>query len=339
MSKVESDVLKGQPIDKIDKNLRHMFGLLTEKNWNVASALADKMSEGPAEIKQMAEGFKELIGFLKNLSAGRELKAAIKYLDSIIINDELENLLPKMEGDDLLKLKEDIEKNGVITPLIVQETPEGLLLIDGYTRYRISEELGKTKVPVVSISNVLDPRTTALMINLTRRHMSKEQRDAIIKAFPVPKVGRPKKGEAVISKKEIAKELGISEDTVQRARNPKKGANASISKRPKLKKICTPPDKVPDSIAPITPSDEGLTGVNWFPVSMRDPFRKAGYMKGIGYEMKFTKEQVNYDWLVKNTENCMKDLLKSIKDAGLEDEVDFYRMTVSFDARKKEVKE
>jgi hypothetical protein len=335
--KNEEDILRTQPIDKIDKNMRHIFGLLVEKDWATAASLIKiMMGSDDAAVKQVASGFTELIRFLKDLSAGKELRAAIKYLDSIILNNDIENLLPAMDEEDREKLKADIESNGIIAPLIVQETPEGLLLIDGYTRYRIAKELSKTKVPIVSISNVLDPKMTALMVNLSRRHMTREQRNELIKALPVPKAGRPKKGEEVNSAKKLAKQLGLTEEIVENVRRePRKDSGINSVKNgiksKKLKKICTPPD----AVAPLMVSEESKTGVDWFPAREHDIFRKQGYVKGIGYAMRFTKDQVNYDFLAKNTENCMNDLLRAIKKAGLEDIVDHYEMLVSFEARKR----
>ncbi|MFH1625549.1 MAG: hypothetical protein ABID54_10415, partial [Pseudomonadota bacterium] len=174
-----------------------------------------------------------------------------------------------------------------------------------------------------------------LAINCQRRHMTKEQRDALIRALPTPEARRPKKGEQVISKKELAKELGVSESTIKRARG-KRGSNEPLTKKSKkIKKICTPPD----AVAPLVPSEESKSGVVWFADRHRDIFDKAGFVKGIGYSMEFTKDQIDYDWLVRQTENCMNDLLGAIKKAGLEHVVGKYRMTVQFEARKKEAKE
>jgi hypothetical protein len=333
--KNEAELLAEQPVDKIDKNIRHIFGLLVEKDWKTAKSLAKLMlaNDDPA-IKQVGNGFDELTDFLKDFGSGKELKAALKYTDSLLLKDELESLLPVLDEEDREKLKADIESKGIVAPLIVQEGPEGLVLVDGYTRYRIAEELGIKRIPVVSVTNLIDSKMLALTLNLSRRHMTKEQRNEVIKNLPIPKVGRPKKGEEVISKKQLAEELGVSEDTIQRARNPKKDANASISKSKKLKRICTPPD----SIVPLVPSEDSKTGVIWFTDQHKNMLDKAGYVKGIGYSMDFTKDQVNYDWLVKQTENCMSDLLAAIQKAGLEGVVAKYRMTVQFEARKKEVK-
>ncbi len=140
--KNEEELLTTKPTDSIDVNLKHIFGLLVEKDWKTAKSLVNLMKEGKDEAKELAAGFDELIEFLKDFGAGKELKAALKYPDSILLSNELESLFPPMEEEDRNKLKSDIESRGIIAPLIVQERPEGLLLIDGYTRYRIAEELG-----------------------------------------------------------------------------------------------------------------------------------------------------------------------------------------------------
>jgi len=321
----EEELLNFQPVDKIDKNLRHIFGLLVEKDWKTASTLIGLMKKGNEEAQQLAEGFTELVDFLKIFSAGKEMKAAMRALDSLLINNDLENLFPRLDEEDFDKLKSDIASKGILTPLIIQETPDGLLLIDGYTRYRIAEELGLKRVPVVSVSTRFDERLIALAVNLMRRHVSKQTRDDLIRSLPIPRVGRPKKGEKVISKKVLAEELDISEDTIQRARNPKRTQNdqsASISKPKKAK--------------PAPPQTEPY---KWISTKDLEIFREVGYIKGIGYFFDFTKDQIDLDLLVRQVDTGMGQLLKAMKDAGLEDQVEKYRMMITFEARKKGVEE
>lgn len=325
--KSEKEILDDQPIDKIDKNLRHIFGLLVEKDWKTASSLIKMMKEGPEESKQLGQGFEQLLDFLKDFSAGKELKAAMKYPDSIIVREDLRFLLPDLPDDEYEALKKDIEERGIIAPLVVQETPDGLLLVDGYTRYHIAEELGMKRLPVVSVTPLLDPKALAILLNVKRRHLTKEQRNDFIKNLPIPRVGRPKRGEEVISRANLAKELGVSERTIQRKRNPKKETNVSFSTK-------LPSPKKPKDKSKETPVDEK----SWVNLKDLEFFDKLGYIKGIGFALDFTKDQVDLDYLVRNVDKGMQALLKAIKQAGLESQVDHYRMVVSFEARKKDIK-
>lgn len=322
----EEDMVS-QPIDKIDKNLRHIFGLMVEKDFKTAATLLSAIkAKGTEETKQLAEGLIEVLGFVKDLTAGKEIRAAVRRLDTIIYNDELDKLLPALSDEDYADLKKDIEEKGIIAPLIVQDTPEGFLLIDGYTRYRIAKELGIGRVPVIATAINMEPKVLAIAVNLMRRHMSKESRVDFIKAIPIPKQGRPKKGEEVFSKAKIAKEMGISEKTVQRARQ-KKETNVPFSEpKPKrIKKICTPPDKEGDPI----PEKK-----DWIDARVLGTLDKLGRMKGVGFAMSFTKDQLDVDLLVRYVDEGIHNLLTAVKDAGLEDKVANYRMTVTFEARK-----
>jgi len=333
----EEELLATQPVDKIDKNLRHIFGLLVEKDWKMAQNLIALMRGGNAEAQQLAEGFTELVDFMKVFSAGKEMKAAIRDLNSLSLDSELDNLLP--ETDDRESLKTDIESKGILTPLIIQETPDGLKLIDGYTRYRIAKEIGLKRVPVVSINPMLEPKMVALALNLIRRHMTKEARDAFIQKLPIPKAGRPKKEAKIdtneikelrgekptavsISASKLAKELGIHERTVRRARKEK---NDTISKPKKARRMApTPPDQTP---------------YKWISTKDLEIFREVGYLKGIGYFFDFTKDQIDLDLLVRQVDTGMGQLLKAMKDAGLEDQVEHYRMMITFECRKRGVEE
>lgn len=314
----EAEILEPQPVDKIDKNLRHIFGLLVEKDWKMAGNLVDLMKKGDEASQQLAEGFTQLIDFLRVFSAGKETRSAMRDVSSLTLNNDIERLLPEMGEEDREKLKEDIESKGILAPLIVQETSNGLELIDGYTRYRIAEELGIKRVPVVSVSPMLDSRMLALTLNLLRRHMTKDERANYIKQLPIPKRGRPKKGEKTISRKELAKELAISESTVARARQ-KKNVSFDTFSKPKISE----------------PKKTKTNEIQWLNEKDIELFREVGYLKGIGYYFDFTPDQIDLDLMVRQIDKGMTQLTKAIKDAGLESQVDHYSMHVTFEARKK----
>lgn len=56
--------------------------------------------------------------------------------EDLIIDEELENLLPKLDEEKYDLLKEDIVKNGCINPIIVWEGT----IVDGHHRYKICKE-------------------------------------------------------------------------------------------------------------------------------------------------------------------------------------------------------
>jgi ParB-like nuclease domain. len=77
------------------------------------------------------------------------------------------------------KIKEDIAKNGIKVPLIVNQNFE---LINGYTRLKIAKELGIKKVPVAvyETTDRADEYDLLVSTNLTQRQLSKAQALALI---------------------------------------------------------------------------------------------------------------------------------------------------------------
>lgn len=57
-------------------------------------------------------------------------------MNNIQIDEELENLLPKLEVEKYNLLRADIKKNGCINPIIVWNG----LIVDGHNRYKICKE-------------------------------------------------------------------------------------------------------------------------------------------------------------------------------------------------------
>jgi len=84
------------------------------------------------------------------------------------IDRELELLLPPLSDKEYLTLKEDIAKNGILSPLI---TSDGVL-IDGHNRYRISKELN---VPYQTVEMKFKNRDEILvymvMLQIGRRNL------------------------------------------------------------------------------------------------------------------------------------------------------------------------
>jgi len=69
------------------------------------------------------------------------------------------------------KIKEDIAKNGIKVPLIVNQNYE---LINGYTRLKIAKELGVKKVPVAvyETTDRADEYDLLVSTNLTQRQLT-----------------------------------------------------------------------------------------------------------------------------------------------------------------------
>lgn len=220
--KVEQKLLESQAIDKIDKRLRYLFDILVEKDFRAAQSIIDKIKEdGTDDAKQIAQGIQEVVEFMRASLAGKEMKSTYKDLSSITLLPELVDLIPYTE-EEYEDLKASIIEKDIIDPLMVQEIGDELRLIDGYTRFRIAKELGKRRVPVVSVNPLADPTMLALTLNVLRRQLSKEQRVEFIKKLPMKASGRPKRGSTELSVKDVAKMKGVSERTIQRAKKEAK---------------------------------------------------------------------------------------------------------------------
>ena len=91
-------------------------------------------------------------------------------IDSIREDQRYSTLLPSIGSNDYEALKNDIMKNGIKLPLIINSSN---ILLDGYTRLRIAKELGLKEIPCIvkHSSNELEEKLFVLTINIHRRHL------------------------------------------------------------------------------------------------------------------------------------------------------------------------
>ncbi|ACR42231.1 ParB N-terminal domain-containing protein [Saccharolobus islandicus] len=112
--------------------------------------------------------------------------------------EEFKNFIPENNMYD--KIKEDIAKNGIKVPLIVNQNYE---LINGYTRLKIARELGIKEVPVAvyETEGRADEYDLLVSTNLTQRQLSRAQALALIE-------------KAVEEKTRLLKKSNISENKI-----------------------------------------------------------------------------------------------------------------------------
>ncbi|MEM4114649.1 MAG: ParB N-terminal domain-containing protein [Saccharolobus sp.] len=93
-------------------------------------------------------------------------------IDIIKEIEDFKRLVP--ENNMLEDLKDDIKKNGIRVPLVINKKHE---LIDGYTRLRIAKELGIKEVPVMMFETEgrEDELDLLLSTNIKRRALSKAE--------------------------------------------------------------------------------------------------------------------------------------------------------------------
>jgi ParB-like chromosome segregation protein Spo0J len=84
-------------------------------------------------------------------------------------------VMPDLGADEFAALKADISERGVLIPV---EYDEDGNILDGHHRVRACQELGLADWPRFIRKGLSEDekRTHALVLNLTRRHLTKEQR-------------------------------------------------------------------------------------------------------------------------------------------------------------------
>lgn len=114
-------------------------------------------------------------------------------------------VMPPLSSEEYQELHDDIKVNGVLEPIHVDE--EGVV-IDGHHRSKIANELG-IPCPVITHDDLDDAgkRSLAFTLNLKRRHLSREQRRALI--------AESLKSDPQLSNREHARRTGADHKTVQ----------------------------------------------------------------------------------------------------------------------------
>lgn len=116
-----------------------------------------------------------------------------------------EGLVPKVPDDEYQRLKEDIAANGVLVPIVIDETKG---VIDGLNRLTAASELGHKTVPfnIHPGLSKKEKKELALRLNALRRHWSKQGRLDL--AVALRKEG--------YSYRRIAEVLNLGHETVRR---------------------------------------------------------------------------------------------------------------------------
>ncbi|ADB88729.1 ParB N-terminal domain-containing protein [Saccharolobus islandicus] len=135
--------------------------------------------------------------------------------------DEFKTFIPENNMYD--KIKEDIAKNGIKVPLIVNQNYE---LINGYTRLKIARELGIKKVPVAvyETTDRADEYDLLVSTNLTQRQLSKAQALALIE-------------KAVEEKTKILKKNQNSENNPKETKVERPGVQLSATESKKIQNL------------------------------------------------------------------------------------------------------
>lgn len=157
---------------------------------------------------------------------------------------EAADILPMMEADEYVELKEDIRRHGLLHPLVIHEGK----ILDGRNRAKACQELGISPRTVVWRESGVAPVSNGsalewvLATNVTRRHLTPSQRAAIaIASLPLleteakerERMGKEKipdpdeKGQA---RDKAAKIVGVNPRYVSDAKKIKEQSPATFEK-------------------------------------------------------------------------------------------------------------
>lgn len=125
---------------------------------------------------------------------------------------EVQSFLP-ISAEDRERLKKDIEKSGEIRdPIKIYFDKEGNpMILGGFNRWHIAQELGWQFVPceVMEVAPK-ERRELAIMDNLARRHMTREQKQRIVEMFL--------RNDPAQSNVMVARKTGVDDKTVGKVR-------------------------------------------------------------------------------------------------------------------------
>lgn len=118
--------------------------------------------------------------------------------------------MPPLSPDEYEALASSIREHGIQVPILVDEND---VVIDGHHRRKIADELGIAcpRRHVVDLDDTAK-RALSLSLNLDRRHLTREQRRAL--------VAESLKADPQLSNREHARRTGVSDKTVASIRGP-----------------------------------------------------------------------------------------------------------------------
>ena len=144
--------------------------------------------------------------------AGRALasEAAATDLDSVPETSGPYQLLPPLSADEYQALRDSIAQHGVMVPV---EYDEAGNILDGHHRVAICESLGLADWPRFVRKGLTEEqkRAVARELNLSRRHLSRDQKQSVIAA--------QLRETPSLSSRAIAARLGVSKNTVAGVRD------------------------------------------------------------------------------------------------------------------------
>jgi ParB family transcriptional regulator, chromosome partitioning protein len=142
-------------------------------------------------------------------------------INALKVHPRNQEFFDDISGDQFDRFKKSIEDEGIMTPLLVAND---MTVISGHQRLKAATELGLTTVPVIIDETPMsddDKLRKLLVANFGRSKNDPVKQGKVVTEYERLngiRIGRPEKlpQTAVIKQSDIAKEFGVSVDTLQR---------------------------------------------------------------------------------------------------------------------------
>lgn len=170
----------------------------------MASLSTTSTSTSAPKVGKASSGIDALEKAADKLSLGL---AQTTTADNIVVSTNRKRALLKAEFE---RLKESIKKDGLITPIVVEEIGGGKYqIISGHNRFQALTDLGINEISISIVKVKTDSERAAFISNLLQPELG------VAEIFQGMRVLQ-RSGERPLQNKEIAKETGFSEGYVSR---------------------------------------------------------------------------------------------------------------------------
>jgi ParB-like chromosome segregation protein Spo0J len=185
----------------------------------------------------------------------------VQYINpsTLKVNDYSRNLFPELKGDAYKILKSDIQENGIRTPI---EITDEMLILCGHERQKIALELGLKKVPIIYFhdGDDISQKQRIIKDNLARKNVDFRTKmrcyEELKRLYGLKRESHVKRGKdgkytperseeasGKLSEDQIAKEVGFSNATFERAKTieqsdlPEQIKNAAFNGRLSIRPV------------------------------------------------------------------------------------------------------
>ena len=172
----------------------------------------------------------------------------------IIADKEFESLIPPLSSEEFAQLEENCVKDGIRDPLVVWESPDGDILVDGHNRWKISAKHAGIRFNVVKMrfENRDAAKEWILKNQLGRRNLPSYVRAQLaLRLKPIiAEKAKEQQGQRtdicqksdkspIDTKKELATIAGVSHDTIHKVEVVEKHGTPEIKAKARSGEIST----------------------------------------------------------------------------------------------------